>query len=147
MRDSMTLQLVMTAGALQESISGLLLQRLHQKGYSAITASRLSFLSTLECGVNYASDVARNLGVSRQMVAKTVRELSELGYLEQKPANGKQKTIEFTQNGENLIAACREIMVDLDALLLTNQSKENIDTTAAHLQQIKNTILSQINEY
>ncbi len=140
MRDSMTLQLVMTAGALQESISKLLLQELSASGYPAMTSSRLAFLSTLECGVNYASDVARNLGVSRQMVAKTVKELSALGYLEQNPANGKQKTIEFTQQGEDLIAACRDIMAEVDEKITRRRPPQAIKEIADSLNHILETI-------
>ncbi len=136
MRDSMTLQLVMTASALQESISKLLLKKLTASGYPAMTSSRLAFLSTLECGVNYASDVARNLGVSRQMVAKTIKELSALGYLEQNPANGKQKTIEFTQQGEDLIAACRDLMVEMDQVIMSSDGAATMQSAIDHLQEV-----------
>ena len=117
MKDSLTLQLVMSTNLLQERISGMLVKALKEKGYKTINASRLSFLSTLECGVNYASEISRNLRVSRQMVAKTVKELCELGYLLQEKPVGKQKAIVFTLHGERLISECRNTLANFDEKL------------------------------
>ena len=55
------------------------------------TPTALSLLSTLECGINYDSEITRTLGVSRQMVTKTIKVLCLLKYLEQVDAVGKQK--------------------------------------------------------
>ncbi len=83
MTDSQSLQLVFTTAQVAEKITSHVACKLNQMGYDNITPSLLNFLSTMECGVNYGSEIARNLGVSRQMVAKTVKELCADGYLVQ----------------------------------------------------------------
>lgn len=57
---------------ISETITLYLSNTLKEKGYIAASPSTLNFLSTLECGVNYGAKIARSLGVSRQMAAKTV---------------------------------------------------------------------------
>jgi DNA-binding MarR family transcriptional regulator len=76
-------------------------------------------LGQLDCGVNYASDVARALGVSRQMVAKTVADLVRKGWLKQvpDPERGNRKVIRFTAKGERVMSDARAILEEMDGLL------------------------------
>ena len=114
---SQVLQLVQSSAQLNQAAAFYLSQRLLAKGYEAITPSLLSFLGELECGVNYGSDIARKLGVSRQMVAKTVKGLVQLGFLQQVAGEGKQKQILFTERGEHLMSDARQVLAELDTLL------------------------------
>ena len=109
-----------------------------------MTPSLLSFLSVLECGINYGSEIARTLGVSRQMVAKTVKELCQLGYLEQVDDIGKQKKILFTQSGEQLIADARQLLADLDSLLLQKLKTDTLLATSHNLKTINQLISNQV---
>lgn len=115
--ESHSLQLIQSTARLNDAITHYLSQRLVEKGYTSLTPSLLSFLGILECGVNYGSEIARNLGVTRQMVAKTVKELCGLGYLQQKSGTGKQKEIHFTQTGEYLMSDARQLLADVDDVL------------------------------
>ena len=115
--ESQSLQLIQSASRLNDVITKYLSQRLAEKGYASLTPSLLSFLSILECGVNYGSEIARNLGVTRQMVAKTVKELCHLGYLEQIDSAGKQKEILFTETGEYLMSDARQLLAEVDEIL------------------------------
>jgi DNA-binding MarR family transcriptional regulator len=142
MAESQTLQLVLCAGQVNDSIFQYLANTLKDKGYKFASPSALSFLSTLECGVNYASDIARNLGVSRQMVAKTVKELCSAGYLDQVDDIGKQKKIIFTANGEVLISDARQLLADIDKAL---ESKLAVDTVSSTLTSL-NTIQKLVNQ-
>lgn len=118
--ESQSLQLIQSALRLNEVITKYLSQRLIEKGYVSLTPSLLSFLSILECGVNYGSEIARNLGVTRQMVAKTVKQLCQLGYLEQLDGAGKQKEIHFTETGEYLMSDARQLLAEMDDILFKN---------------------------
>ena len=91
MVESHALKLVMAASSVTEQISHYLSENLQSMGYTGASTSVLQFLSALDCGINYASEIARTLKVSRQMVAKTVKQLSALGYLQQIEGQGKQK--------------------------------------------------------
>ncbi|MDO6765179.1 MarR family winged helix-turn-helix transcriptional regulator [Agarivorans sp. 1_MG-2023] len=124
MVDSRSLQLVMTGAKVQDLAGLYLCTALMGKGYRSITPNTLHFLSALECGINYGSEIARNLGVSRQMVAKTVKDLCLKGYLEQTDGVGKQKQIVFTTQGELLMADARLLLVELDNKLTTEIGSE-----------------------
>ena len=137
MVDSQALQLVLGAAQVNDSISRYLSKSLKNKGYKFATAPALSFLSTLECGVNYGSEIARNLGVSRQMVAKTVKGLCLAGYLEQVDDIGKQKKIIFTAIGELLMSEARQLLADIDKTLTAQLSERSIATTVTNLNKIQ----------
>lgn len=142
MADSNTLRLVSTTANLSEKITAYVSQRLREKGYASASAPVLGFLSKLECGENYASEIARDLGVSRQMVAKTVKELCEAGYLKQEAGTGKQKKILFTLEGERLISDARNLLLELDAILANSIGENALLKTLVNLD----TISSQITE-
>ena len=120
MVDSQSLKLLQSAVKLNDVITKTVSNHLIEKGYTAVTPSLLSFLSILECGVNFGSEIARKLDVSRQMVAKTVKALCNLGYLEQKNGVGKQKEIHFTETGEQLMSDARQMLSDIDELILNH---------------------------
>lgn len=140
MMESQSLQLTMSAAQLNDTIAHYLSQRLTDKGYKAITPSLLSFLSVLECGVNYGSEIARTLGVSRQMVGKTVKELSRLGYLEQVEGVGRQKQILFTCNGERLISDARQLLSELDEALVSTLGGKAVSSAIKKLDTIRSLI-------
>ncbi len=144
MAESQTLQLVLRAGQVNDSIFQYLANTLKNKGYKFASPSALSFLSTLECGVNYASDIARNLGVSRQMVAKTVKELCSAGYLDQVDDIGKQKKIIFTTNGEVLISDARQLLADIDKALENKLAVDTVSSTLTSLNMIQK-LVNQLN--
>ena len=145
MIDSQALQLVLGAAQINHSISLYLSTTLKNKGYTFATPAALNFLSTLECGVNYGSEIARNLGVSRQMVAKTVKGLCSAGYLEQQDDVGRQKKIIFTATGEQLMSDARTLLADIDTALTTQLSKTSIATTITNLNKIQR-LMVQLND-
>ncbi|MEE1675811.1 HTH domain-containing protein [Agarivorans aestuarii] len=137
MVDSHALQLVMTTGKIQDLASNYLSEALTRKGYSAISPATLMFLSALDCGINFGSEIARNLGVSRQMVAKTVKDLSSKGYLEQRDGVGKQKQILFTDQGERLMADARLLLLELDKHLVKAMGREELNSLVKGFSQLE----------
>ena len=137
MVESQSLQLVFSAAKMNEQIYQYLSNALAKKGYESATPSVLNFLSTLECGINYGSEIARNLGISRQMVAKTVKELCRVGYLEQIDGIGKQKQILFTDLGERLMSDSRQLLAELDAILCQKVGQLSLQETRKHLKDIQ----------
>jgi len=143
MVESQSLQLVLAAAQVHEKISIYLSESLKKKGYKFASPSILNFLSTLECGVNYGSEIARNLGVSRQMVAKTVKELCNANYLEQLEGQGKQKQIIFTKTGELLMSDARQLLADVDSVLNKEMDEIQLKTTVTNLENIQK-IMAQL---
>ncbi len=136
MVESKTLPLVQSCSSLADAVAFYLSFKLDEMGYVSITPSLLSFLSVLECGINYGSEIARTLGVSRQMVAKTVKELCRLGYLEQKDGKGKQKEILFTELGEQLISDARHLLSEVDDVLLERYSEKKLNNLIQEIPKI-----------
>jgi len=101
------------------SLAGLMARR----GHDRLTPAHMMFLAHLDCGETHASAVARRLGVSRQAVYRTTRELQALGILmlENDPERGNQKIIQMTQSGKAVIndalACLREVEEALRARL------------------------------
>ncbi len=142
MVDSRSLQLVLAAAQVQELAGHQLAAALRAKGYEGVSGASLGFLAALECGVNYASEIARRLQVSRQMVAKKVKELSRTGYLEQLAGAGKQKQIRFTARGEQLMADARLELAQLDRRLEQQLSKAGLAATVAGLAEAQKLLSS-----
>lgn len=140
MVNSQSLQLIFSASSMTDKISLYLSNTLKNKGYDSATNKVLSFLSTLECGVNYGSEIARNLGVSRQMVAKTVKELCAVGYLTQIDGVGKQKQILFTELGEQLMSDSRLILAKLDKTLHKSLGQLTLQETIDKINNIQTLI-------
>jgi len=143
MVESSALQLVFTAAKTQELALTQLSDHLLSMGYKGVTPSVLSFLSALDCGANYASDIARNLGVSRQMVAKTVRELTDKGFLCVIQDAGRQKPIEFTLEGEQLIANARLWLSNVDTRAQHQLGENRLRSLAEGLSEV-NQLLGNI---
>ncbi len=143
MLDSNTLKLVFASATVNEMITQYLAMMLDKKGYQLISVSRLQFLSALDCGVNIGSDIARKLNISRQMVAKSVKELCEAGYLQQQAGVGRQKLIMFTPLGEQLIAQARALLADLDQVFQQQLSYNSLVETLSHLDNMQ-TAMSEL---
>ena len=137
MVDSQSLKLLFCAMEVNDSISNYLSNRLKSKGYEAASVSVLNFLSQLECGVNYGSEIARSIGVSRQMVAKTVKELCRIGYLEQAEGVGRQKQILFTDLGEQLMSDSRLLLAELDNVLFEAMGESGVEETINRLVRVQ----------
>jgi DNA-binding MarR family transcriptional regulator len=140
MTESQSLRLVFLSAAVHERLVEHVADRLRRAGYTDITPSRLSFLGALDCGVNYGADIARQLKVSRQLVARTVKELCLAGYLEQGAGPGKQKQIRFTLEGERLIAAVRRQLAQVDQVLNQRVGVRTLDRTLSALEMMAGAI-------
>ena len=118
--NSLSLQLLQEMSAFQTRLASWLLNRLHHNGFDQLTLSQLQFLGLLDCGTNHAANLARDLGISRQAVHKIVRELENLGWLETlpDPTLGNQKTINFSIEGERMMALARQYFQQLDRELI-----------------------------
>lgn len=139
MADSESLRLVFLLGAAQARVVGWVAARLADRGHRGVTPSALGFLGQLDCGQNHAAAVARRLGVSRQMVAKTVAEMTAKGWLElaPDPELRNRKVILFTAEGERLMADARAILAQLDGILSNRLGADWTARLGADLQKLE----------
>lgn len=128
--ESQALRLSQAIAAYQQDQVTWLITQLTERGFGDLTPTHVSFLSSLDCADNYASQIARKLNLSRQAVHKTVTELSRLGFVESVPNRVKRnsKVIQITAQGEALIAAARLLYAELDKNLTENCSHEEIES-------------------
>lgn len=105
-----------------------LLSKLWNDGFEGLKAGQLTFLGALECGANFASELARVLKLSRQAVHKTVRELEDAGWLATRPdaALGNQRVIVLTKEGERMMSHARAHFLALDTLLKQRFSEQSL---------------------
>lgn len=136
MEDSQSLALLMAAKAVHETLICYVADALRGRDHPDISPSILNFLGALDCGINFGSDIARRLKVSRQMVAKTVKELCQMGYLEQVEARGKQKQILFTATGERLMSDVRQLLAQMDSALKKQVGATTLRETLSTLETI-----------
>ena len=136
MVDSRSLQLATLSASARDRLVRWVADGLRDDGFDDVSPSTLEFLDALDCGVNVASEIARSLGVSRQMVAKTVKELCQLDYLAQLEGRGKQKKIIFTDRGERLMARVRQRLRELDTVLEEEIGSRRLDDALASLDAV-----------
>ena len=137
MMQSQSLRLAFASSALGQQLTEYVAQRLARQGFDSVTASMLNFLGSLDCDeVNYGAEIARRLNVSRQMVAKTIRELSDAGYLEQVEGEGRKKQILFTRKGEKLMSAARATLARLDGIFEKRVGTAHIRRLATQLENL-----------
>lgn len=87
--------------------------------FPGITAAQLTFFGALDCGSTHATGVATRLGISRQAVSRTARELQEQGLLILQPEAGRmnQNLMVMTEKGETLARAGRAALAEIESRL------------------------------
>ncbi|MFT5005832.1 MAG: DNA-binding MarR family transcriptional regulator [Paracoccaceae bacterium] len=133
--DSRSLKLIRQLADFQTRMVGWLITGLRQDGFTELTVNQLTFMGELDCGVNHASELARRLGVTRQAIHKSVKDLSQIGWLEttMHPEFGNQKIIQFTREGERLMSRARQQFADLDQILEGRLGQDGLDHLARML--------------
>ena len=136
MADSHSLRLVHLATNFERRAQRWLIDLLHGRGFVDLTQSQLSFLGALDCGPNNASQIANDLGITRQAVHKTVKELETCGWLESTvdPIRRNQRIITFTDEGERMMSEARALFKQLDAKLFAGWDPEKLEAVFALLQ-------------
>lgn len=125
-QDTHFLTIARSSADLYSQIMDIVCRELHTAGYQTITPSALLLLSQLDCGEATASELARNLGVSRQRITNSVKELKQEGYLQQAPARGKRIPLSLSQDGQAIIAKARQVFAQLDKAVPDSKSGLNL---------------------
>lgn len=96
-----------------------LLHQMAHRGHNELTPAHLSFLANLDCGETHASAVARRMGVSRQAVYRSTRELQKLGLLRliDDPEAGNRKIVQMTPRGMKVATDARACLTAVESTL------------------------------
>ncbi|WP_293387197.1 helix-turn-helix domain-containing protein [Phenylobacterium sp. RIFCSPHIGHO2_01_FULL_69_31] len=86
---------------------------LQARGWPVVTRPQSMVMANLVLGVRRPSDIARNMGVSRQAIHATINQMVELGIVElvDDPSNGRVKIIAPTKMGETMRIDAQASMV------------------------------------
>lgn len=86
---------------------------LQARGWPVVTRPQSMVMANLVLGVRRPSDIARNMGVSRQAIHATINQMVELGVVQlvDDPSNGRVKVVAPTQMGETMRIDAQRSMV------------------------------------
>lgn len=121
----------------QQWVMTSLLRLMEERGHVNLNASHLTFLSNLDCGDTYASAVARRMGVSRQAVYRSTRELQRLNILklETDETRKTQKIIRMTKLGQKIVMDARACLSKIETTLSERIGERALTTLAANLSK------------
>ncbi len=119
-----------------EWIMQSLLTSLAQRGYTYLTEAHISLIGNLDCGSTHASAVAKRMGVSRQAIYRTVRELQALDVLllENDPVRGNQKNVVMTGKGIHLVDDARTALLDIEKKLAERIGTDTLEAMRKALE-------------
>ncbi|PZQ60700.1 MAG: MarR family transcriptional regulator [Phenylobacterium zucineum] len=85
---------------------------LRSRGWPEVTRPQSMVMTHIVLGVNRPSDIARNMGVSRQAIHTTINQMVDLGIvvLSDDPTNGRVKIVTPTNLGETMRADAQQAM-------------------------------------
>ena len=94
----------------------LLIERLHERGFTDFAASFPSLLSNLDTRGSRIGVLAMRAGVTRQATGQLLREIERCGYVERKaaPDDARATTVHFTARGRRLLATVFELVEEIE---------------------------------
>lgn len=107
---------------------------LQARGWPAVTRPQSMVMANIVLGVRRPSDIARNMGVSRQAIHATIGQMVDLGIvaLVDDPANRRVKIVTPTTKGETMRVDAQRSMLIMGDELFNRLGKTNV-LKAAHL--------------
>jgi DNA-binding MarR family transcriptional regulator len=111
---------------------------LERRGHPGVTASHEFALQAIDGGAQNASELGRDLGVSRQAAAKSIAALEELGYVEREtdPSDGRRKQLIVTARGYEMVRIGGEVFDDMRARWSAQLGREQLDVLESGLRAL-----------
>lgn len=102
--------------------------RLKRNGWPDITRLQSQVLTCLGDGLLRTADIARHMGVSRQVVSRSVGELVDLGFLDLvvDPTDKRAKVITPTARGRRIIVCATESLAEIEEVLQQRIGARNL---------------------
>jgi DNA-binding MarR family transcriptional regulator len=108
------------------------------QGYPDVRPVHEFAIRAIDAGAGSASDLGRQLGVSKQAAAKTIAVIEERGYVagEPDPADGRRRRLTVTRKGKALMRAGEKIFDDLRVSWAEQLGAERLDDVEAALLEL-----------
>ncbi|NKI15885.1 winged helix-turn-helix transcriptional regulator [Spongiibacter sp. KMU-166] len=109
---------------------------LKKNGWPSITRLQSQVLTCLEYGLIRTTDIAKHVGVSRQVVNRCVNELVDLNLLELNPDpdDKRAKVISPTAEGQRIVLCALESLEMIEKTLAERIGKENLESLRTILE-------------
>lgn len=110
---------------------------LQARGWPVVTRPQSMVMANIVLGVTRPSDIARNMGVSRQAIHATINQMVSLGMvaLGDDPSNGRVKVVTLTPIGETMRRDAQQAMVVLGEELGRRLGKPQVQKMAHILSE------------
>jgi DNA-binding MarR family transcriptional regulator len=120
----------------------LLLERLHDRGFTDFAPSFPALLSNLDTRGTRIGVLATRGGVTRQAAGQLLREIERCGYVELKAArdDGRATTVHFTPRGRRLLATVFELVEEIERDFAAALEPGAYDTVREGLLRIADTV-------
>jgi DNA-binding MarR family transcriptional regulator len=102
---------------------------LQAKGWPHVTRPQSMVMVHVVRGLTRPSDIARNLGVSRQAIHTTINQMIDLGLIEldKDDGDGRSKRVVITPTGQAMRAVAQEAMTVISAALEARIGRPAVD--------------------
>ncbi len=128
---------ILLATAYRVFVDGLH-ERQRERGYGNLRASFGSVFRTLASGPLTLTQLAQQLGVSKQATAKVVNDMVAGGYLDQRASDrdGRVKMLHLTDRGRGAIATAVEFGAEAEARLAAEYGPQSAAALRRGLEQL-----------
>ncbi|MGH6780885.1 MAG: MarR family winged helix-turn-helix transcriptional regulator [Sphingomonadaceae bacterium] len=117
---------------LDEGLQG----RLHDRGWPDVSRPQSMVMTNIVSGIVRPSDIARNLGVSRQAIHRTINQMVNLGIvkLDPDPDDRRHMIVSLTDTGARMRQDAQRAMDALTGQLADRLGKDRFDALLATLE-------------
>lgn len=109
--------------------------RLHDHGWPDVSRSQSMVMTNIVSGIVRPSDIARNIGVSRQAIHSTIGQMVALGIvrLEPDPGDRRHMIVSLTDLGTRMRSDAQRAMDAMTAQIAARLGQEQFDVLLAAL--------------
>ena len=110
--------------------------RLHDRGWPDVSRAQSMVMTNIVTGVVRPSDIARNIGVSRQAIHSTINQMVEMGMvrLEPDPDDRRHSLVSLTETGQQMRQDAQMSMDRLGEQIAQRLGPERFDAMLAALE-------------
>ncbi len=110
--------------------------RLHDRGWPDVSRAQSMVMTNIVTGVVRPSDIARNIGVSRQAIHSTINQMVEMGMvrLEPDPDDRRHSVVSLTETGQQMRQDAQMSMDRLGEQIAQRLGPERFDAMLAALE-------------
>lgn len=110
--------------------------RLHDRGWPNVSRSQSMVMTNIVSGIVRPSDIARNLGISRQAIHSTINQMEKLGILrfEVDTKDRRHVTLSLTEKGKLMRRDAQLAMDSLTSQIADVIGQDKFDALLASLE-------------